>query len=59
MNQHDTNYYSGAEFQVTITYETAPTCSALQWLEPAQTAGKTLPYLYTQCQVRKYILLGL
>ncbi len=41
----------GEDFQVTIVYETTPTCSAVQWLEPAQTAGKTHPYLYTQCQV--------
>lgn len=40
----------GAEFSVTVSYETAPSCSAVQWLEPAQTAGKKLPYLYTQCQ---------
>ncbi len=36
--------------KVRITYETAPTASALQWVEPAQTAGKKQPFLYTQSQ---------
>lgn len=36
--------------QVTIEYSTTPACSALQWLPPAQTAGKVHPYLFTQCQ---------
>ena len=31
-------------------YRTAPECSAAQWLEPEQTAGKRRPYLFTQCQ---------
>ena len=42
---------SGGEFKLTIKYDTTPTCSAVQWLEPAQTAGKKQPYLYTQCEV--------
>src|SRR5207253_515320 len=32
-----------------IRYRTAPTASALQWLEPSQTAGKE-PFLFSQCQ---------
>lgn len=39
----------GAE-SVTIIFRTAPGASALQWLEPAQTAGKKHPYLFSQCQ---------
>src|SRR5438445_3946612 len=32
-----------------IRYRTSPTASALQWLEPSQTAGKE-PFLFSQCQ---------
>src|SRR5205823_13695263 len=32
-----------------IRYATSPTASALQWLEPPQTAGKE-PFLFSQCQ---------
>ena len=35
---------------VKIRYRTAPDASALQWLEPAQTAGGKHPYLFSQCQ---------
>ena len=35
---------------IRIAYRTAPTASALQWLEPEQTLGKKRPYLFTQCQ---------
>ncbi len=35
---------------VRIAYTTSPGASALQWLEPAQTAGKRHPYLFTQGQ---------
>ncbi len=36
--------------KVTIAYRTQPGASALQWLEPAQTAGGTQPFLFSQCQ---------
>ena len=36
--------------QVRITYRTKPTASALQWMPPEMTFGKTKPYLYSQGQ---------
>jgi leukotriene-A4 hydrolase len=36
--------------KVKITYATNPGARALQWLEPGQTAGKKLPFLFTQSQ---------
>uniref|UniRef100_A0A4W4F817 Leukotriene A-4 hydrolase n=1 Tax=Electrophorus electricus TaxID=8005 RepID=A0A4W4F817_ELEEL len=40
----------GQHVIVEIEYETSPRASALQWLSPAQTAGKKQPYLFSQCQ---------
>ena len=36
--------------QVVITFATSSSATAIQWLLPAMTAGKSLPFLFTQCQ---------
>lgn len=36
--------------QVSITYETGDSARALQWLDAEQTAGKEMPFLFTQSQ---------
>jgi aminopeptidase N len=36
--------------QVRVAYKSVPSASALQWLEPALTAGKEKPFLFTQSE---------
>jgi leukotriene-A4 hydrolase len=36
--------------RVRVRYTTSPGASGLQWVQPAQTAGKQHPFLYTQAQ---------
>ncbi|MHB8875223.1 MAG: M1 family metallopeptidase [Myxococcaceae bacterium] len=36
--------------EVRVRYRTSPGASALQWLDPQQTAGGKEPYLFSQCQ---------
>ncbi|CAK0875954.1 unnamed protein product [Prorocentrum cordatum] len=40
----------GEEFAVVVSFSTSPSSTAVQFLEPAQTAGGKYPYLFTQCQ---------
>lgn len=35
---------------IRINYNTQPTSMALSWMTPEQTAGKKLPYLFSQCE---------
>jgi leukotriene-A4 hydrolase len=35
---------------ISITYETNPGSTALQWLDPLQTSGKKFPFLFSQSQ---------
>jgi len=38
------------EIKIGITYTTSPTGHAFSWLTAEQTAGKVLPYMFTQCE---------
>jgi leukotriene-A4 hydrolase len=41
---------SATDSIVEIDYTTSATATALQWLNPEQTADKKMPYLFTQCE---------
>lgn len=38
------------DFVLSLTFNTTEKVTALQWLEPEQTASKKAPYLFSQCQ---------
>lgn len=40
----------GDEFKAVVMYSTNDKSMAINWLTPSQTAGKKLPYLFTQCE---------
>lgn len=40
----------GDELKIRLAYETTKEALAINWLKPSQTAGKKLPYLFTQCE---------
>lgn len=42
--------FSKGMHQIKIKYKTDPKAEGLQWLSPEQTAGKKLPYLFSQAQ---------
>ncbi|KAG6829894.1 hypothetical protein H0H92_003027 [Tricholoma furcatifolium] len=41
---------AGHYIDVTVKYKTTKACTALQWLDKAQTQGKRFPFLFSQCQ---------
>ena len=46
----DRGYDPGEEVLLEITYATQPSGQAFSWLNPDQTAGGKLPYMFTQCE---------
>ncbi len=42
--------YDGNIFSIQFKYSTDPAASAIQWLNPASTKGKSFPFVFTQSQ---------
>ena len=42
---------AGITFYVRLTYKSLPGSWALDWLTPEQTAAKTMPFVYSLCQM--------
>ncbi|KAH3915511.1 leucine aminopeptidase [Parastagonospora nodorum] len=40
----------GKTVEIELTVATTEKCTALQWMEPAQTSNKKHPYMFSQCQ---------
>lgn len=48
--QLNTNQTAGSSISVMIEYQTMQKSNALSWMTAAQTYGKVLPYMYSQCE---------
>lgn len=46
----DSGVENGKSLDVSIDFATTSSCTALQWLTPAQTSNKRHPYMFSQCQ---------
>jgi len=42
--------HRGEKFNITVFYSTTSKTTSLSWMTPEQTASKTLPYLFSQCE---------
>jgi leukotriene-A4 hydrolase len=42
--------FPGEQLDIIVTYSTNSKSTAINWLKPSQTAGKKLPYLFSQCE---------
>lgn len=44
------NFFDGQDFSLTVYFESTDDSMAMSWMTPDQTAGKVLPYLFSQCE---------